>query len=66
MIPNPSVFTPEETAAFLSAVKGFSDYVPFRNNLTGTVITKSNNFVKYPSEVTNVALAWRYLLLCNH
>lgn len=23
-----SVFTPEETAAFLSAVKGFSDYMP--------------------------------------
>jgi len=24
-----SIFTPEETAAFLSAVKCFSDYVPF-------------------------------------
>lgn len=32
-----SVFTPEEMVAFLSAVKGFSDYVPFRNKLSGTV-----------------------------
>lgn len=32
-----NVFTPEEMTAFLSAVKGCSDYVPFRNNLTGTV-----------------------------